>query len=316
MNKWETYVAAIVGRRVLVVGDVMIDRYAEGKVRRLCPEAPVPVVSISDRDYGQQWEVPGGAANAATGIECLGGKAVLIGVVGNDQNALDFLRLTAGSDPRIYVDPTRPTTSKLRVLVDGRQMIRVDHESTVPIAAKVADHLATWAEREMPEVDAVLLSDYGKGVLTPELCQRVIAAARVRGCPVVVDPHGTDPSRYRGATVIKPNAAELVALTRSRNLPAALPGTAILNTRGADGMELHEPHLDSPTVFEATARMVRDVTGAGDTVAATLTLALAAGVPLPDAARLANAAAGLVVGKLGTATVWQSELGYEVRAWN
>jgi D-beta-D-heptose 7-phosphate kinase/D-beta-D-heptose 1-phosphate adenosyltransferase len=220
----------------------------------------------------------------------------------------------------LVTDPGRPTTVKFRVLARGQQVIRVDTETAAPLTGGQAELLAAWAERTAAECDGVLLSDYGKGAISAALARRVIDAARRAGRPVVVDPKGTDPGRYRGATVVKPNAAELGDLTgRRTDTPAALlaagnrlaedlSGTAVLVTRGPDGLAVFR-HRERPLVLRAApARRVFDVTGAGDTTAAALALALAAGVALGEAARVANAAAGVAVGKVATAVVTPAEL--------
>ena len=314
MTDWAGAVAALAGRGVLVVGDVMLDEYIAGDARRVCPEAPVPVVEAQRR-----WALPGGAANAASNVAALGGRATLAGVTGADAAAGELQRECAArrfDASGLVADPHRPTTVKLRVLARSQQVIRVDTESLQPVDGGVADQLVAAVGRT--PADAVLVSDYGKGVLTGGAAGRVIAAAASR--PVVVDPYGTDPTRYRGATVIKPNLPELAALTgmpvgteeqtlaAGVRLAEVLPGTSVLLTRGADGMALFAAGRPPRLLPAARARRVFDVTGAGDTAAATLVLALAAGHPLELAARLANAAAGVVVGKVGTATVSPAEL--------
>jgi rfaE bifunctional protein kinase chain/domain len=315
---WSAAVAALTARRLLVVGDVMIDEYISGDARRVCPEAPVPVVESSRR-----WCVPGGAANAAANASALGGAVTLGGATGDDPAAGELARAVrvTGVDPAGLVpDGTRPTTTKLRVLARGQQVIRVDTETLAPLASESAQKLAAWAERFAAESDAVLLSDYGKGVVGAELAERVIGAARRAGRPVVVDPKGRNPRRYAGATVVKPNLSELADLTErpvatlsdlvetGTRLADGLPGTAILVTRGSDGMVLFRSGDPARLLSAAPARRVYDVTGAGDTAAATLVLALAAGLSIETAARLANAAAGVAVCKVGTAVVAPAEV--------
>lgn len=317
-SDWAAVVASLAGRRLLVIGDVMLDEYVSGDATRVCPEAPVPVVEVASR-----WCVPGGAANAAANAAALGGAVVLGGVVGGDQAAADLGKAVraAGVDPAGFVpDPSRPTTVKLRVLARGQQVIRADTESRAPLAAAVSDLLAGWAGRAVAAADAVLLSDYGKGVLADGLAARVIEAARRAGRPVVVDPKRSDPTRYHGATVVKPNLGELGDLAghpvrtpgelvaAGRRVADALPGTAVLVTRGADGMALFRSGEVPLALPAGPARRVFDVTGAGDTAAATLSMALAAGLPVEAAARVANAAAGVVVSKVGTAVAGPAEL--------
>jgi D-beta-D-heptose 7-phosphate kinase/D-beta-D-heptose 1-phosphate adenosyltransferase len=315
---WRAIVASLAGRRLLVIGDVMLDDYLSGDARRVCPEAPVPVVEVNNR-----WSVPGGAANAAVNASTLGGKPILGGVTGNDSAAEHLARAirATGVEPSGLVrDSMRPTTVKLRVLARGQQVIRADTESTAPLPAGPAELLASWAERTVAEVDAVLLSDYGKGVLSNGLATRVIAAARQAGRPIVVDPKGTDAQRYHGATILKPNLSELGELAGHRihssselmnagqRLADELPGTAVLVTRGAEGMALFRAGCSPRMLAAAHAQRVFDVTGAGDTVAATLTLALGAGHSGELAARIANVAGGIAVSKVGTDVVVPREL--------
>jgi len=207
---WPAIIAALTGRRLLVIGDVMLDEYVAGDARRVCPEAPVPVVEASRR-----WSVPGGAANAAANAVALGGIVTLGGATGDDLAASELARAVhaTGVDPAgLVADSARPTTTKFRVLARGQQVIRVDTETLRPLAGEPADKLIAWAERIAVESDAVLLSDYGKGVVGAVLAARVIEAARRAGKSVVVDPKGKDATRYRGATVVKPNVSELADL--------------------------------------------------------------------------------------------------------
>jgi D-glycero-beta-D-manno-heptose-7-phosphate kinase len=306
------------GRRVLVVGDVMLDDYLWGDVRRVCPEAPVPVVEVQRRTA-----LPGGAGNAAANVARLAGAACLAAVVGADRAADDLRSVLsrAGVDPAgVRTDPARPTTTKQRIMARNHQVLRIDAEDTSPLPPDVAEALWSGVRARLDGVDAVLLSDYGKGVVSAALAQRLLAAARQAGVPVVVDPKGPDYARYRGAALLKPNLGELEAFCRrplpdavslsraGERLAADLGGTAVLVTRGADGMSLFASGRPSRHVSAAPVRRVYDVTGAGDTVAAVLALGLAGGGSLEAAVRLANVAAGLVVGKAGTAVVDREEL--------
>jgi D-beta-D-heptose 7-phosphate kinase/D-beta-D-heptose 1-phosphate adenosyltransferase len=316
---WYQVVSALAGRRLLVVGDVMLDEYVSGDARRVCPEAPVPVVEATTR-----WSVPGGTANAAANAAALGGRVALGGATGDDQAAAELARVVRAAQvdsSGLVADSARPTTTKLRVLARGQQVIRVDTESLAPLSMESTTRLAAWAERCVTEADAVLLSDYGKGVISGGLAERVIASARRVGKPVVVDPKGRDTSRYRGATIVKPNLSELAELTgrsirtlneildAGRWLADELPETAVLVTRGSEGMTLFQAGTASAMALPAApARRVFDVTGAGDTAAATLALALAAGLSIETAARVANAAGGVSVSKVGTAVVSPTEL--------
>jgi D-beta-D-heptose 7-phosphate kinase/D-beta-D-heptose 1-phosphate adenosyltransferase len=309
--------AALSGKRVLIVGDVILDEYIWGEVRRISPEAPVPVVEIRRRTY-----VPGGAANAAANVVSLGGHALLGGVVGPDppahrlREALAQGRIEAEG---LAVDGDRLTTTKTRIIAHSQQVVRIDSEQRKPLPAAIEEALLRWTAQHLPNVDACILSDYDKGVVSLALAQEFIRLARQAGKPVVVDPKGAHYAKYRGATVIKPNVHEVERFLKheirddaelqqaGRHLTGLLEGAALLITRGSQGMSLfHEgnPAMHIPTV----ARNVFDVTGAGDTVIGALALSLAAGWTLPQAVHLANQAAGIVVGKIGTATVTQDEL--------
>jgi D-beta-D-heptose 7-phosphate kinase/D-beta-D-heptose 1-phosphate adenosyltransferase len=305
------------GVRVLAIGDVMLDEYVWGAVSRISPEAPVPVVEIERRS-----EVPGGAANAAAGVAALGGRSSLAGVVGDDPAAERLRRRLdeSGVDHvGLVVEAGRPTTTKMRVIAHSQQVVRVDQEERQGIAAAVEEELLAWARREVEECNAVIVSDYAKGVVSDRLASSVIETAAAAGVPVVIDPKGADFAKYAGATVITPNLGEAargagVDPDHAGDLPrvagrliAALDGTALLLTRGADGISLFTSTAD-PVHIPAVAREVYDVTGAGDSVVSTLTLALAAGASLEDGARLANEAAAIAVGKVGTAAVGHEEL--------
>jgi D-beta-D-heptose 7-phosphate kinase/D-beta-D-heptose 1-phosphate adenosyltransferase len=297
--------------RVLVVGDVMLDRYWHGATSRISPEAPVPVVHVSQAE-----ERAGGAANVALNIAALGAQTRLLGVTGADEAAasLEALLGGAGIDCQFQKIRDTPTVTKLRVISRHQQLIRLDFEDG--FEAIDADALLAQYCQDLAHCDVVVLSDYGKGTLTA--VEPLIAAARAAGKPVLVDPKAQDFSRYRGATVITPNMAEfeLVAgrctdeqalIDKSAALLAAHDLEALLVTRGEHGMTLLRrgmPELHLPT----QAREVFDVTGAGDTVISVLAAALAAGEALPSATALANLAAGIVVGKLGTASVSVPEL--------
>jgi D-glycero-beta-D-manno-heptose-7-phosphate kinase len=296
--------------RVLVVGDAMLDRYWFGAVDRISPEAPVPIVKVNREE-----ERLGGAANVALNVKTLGAQATLLTVVGDDEPARKLRQLLAqhgvtallGSDPKLY------TIVKLRVIGRAQQLIRVDFENQ-PDHEVLAGMLNDF-EGALAEHDAVLFSDYGKGGL--EHIPRMIELAGKLGKPVLVDPKGSDYSRYAGATVITPNRAELAQVIGAWNSEAQLHERAqalrkthglagLLLTRSEEGMSLFDDagHLQVP----AQAREVFDVTGAGDTVIATLAAMLASGLSLREAMPLANRAASIVVGKFGTASVSYEEL--------
>jgi D-beta-D-heptose 7-phosphate kinase/D-beta-D-heptose 1-phosphate adenosyltransferase len=313
----QSVLRAFPGKKVLVVGDVMVDEYIWGQVRRISPEAPVPVVEVQRRSYA-----PGGAANTAANIVALSGKVSLLGVVGRDHSAdrlLDALRLRGVDTDGLIADDERPTTAKTRVIGHSQQVVRIDHEdvSTLPLAVENA--LLAAAEAALQTADACVLSDYAKGIVSPRFAEQFIRLVRTAGKPVVVDPKGTNFTKYRGATVVKPNLAEAgqvlnqtiagmeQILAAGARLVEILGGSAVLLTRGAQGLSLFTPDAE-PVHVSAEARDVYDVTGAGDTAVGTLALALAAQATLEQAARLANRAASIVVGKLGTATVSLPEL--------
>ena len=300
--------------RVLVVGDAMLDRYWFGAVDRISPEAPVPVVRVTREE-----ERLGGAANVALNVKTLGAQATLLTVVGDDEPARKLRHLleqegvTAllGSDPQLY------TIVKLRVIGRAQQLLRVDFENQ-PDHEVLASLLSDYA-RVLPAHDVVLFSDYGKGGLTH--IPRMIELARAAGKPVLVDPKGSDYSRYAGATVITPNRAELAQviglwsseaqlLERAQALRKEHRLDGLMLTRSEDGMSLFdgEARDGGHSRVPAQAREVFDVTGAGDTVIATLAAMLACGLSLREAMPLANRAGGIVVGKFGTASVSYEEL--------
>jgi len=296
--------------RVLVVGDAMLDRYWFGAVDRISPEAPVPVVRVNREE-----ERLGGAANVALNVKTLGAHATLLTVVGDDEPArkLRTLLERQGVDALLGSDPQLYTIVKLRVIGRAQQLIRVDFENQPD--HEVLAGMLTDFERVLPEHDAVLFSDYGKGGLTH--IPRMIELARAAGKPVLIDPKGSDYSRYAGATVITPNRAELAQVIGAWSSEAQLHERAqalrrehrlegLLLTRSEEGMSLFDDQ--GHTQVPAQAREVFDVTGAGDTVIATLAAMLACGLSLREAMPVANRAGGIVVGKFGTASVSYEEL--------
>jgi rfaE bifunctional protein kinase chain/domain len=296
--------------RVLVVGDVMLDRYWFGAVERISPEAPVPVVRVSNEE-----ERVGGAANVALNVKTVGGNVTLLSMVGDDEPARTLARLLEGHGVGTVLgrDPTLQTIVKLRVIGRQQQMLRVDFERE-PDHEILSQMLGDF-ERQLATHDVVLFSDYGKGGLAH--VRRMIELARAAGKPVLIDPKGSDYSRYAGATVITPNRAELQQVVgswgseeqltqKAQALRTELGLTALLVTRSEEGMTLFE--ADRISHVQAQAREVADVTGAGDTVIATMALMLGCGLSLADAMAHANRAGGLVVEKFGTATVSYDEL--------
>lgn len=296
---------------VLVIGDCMLDRYWSGDTARISPEAPVPVVRVEG--YEQRL---GGAGNVALNVAQLGARASVLGLVGSDAEAelVASLLEHAGIENRLQRVAECPTVTKLRVLSRHQQLLRLDFEDAFPRDA--AQALTPGLDAALPACDAVVISDYGKGAVADP--QALIAPARAAGKPVLVDPKGRDFARYRGATVITPNRSELEAviggwtdhdelIAKVRALMAEIAVDALLVTQSEQGMTL--VRADAPPIhMPARAREVFDVTGAGDTVIGVLAAALAAGAALAEAADLANLAAGLVVGKVGTATVSPPEL--------
>ncbi|MDN2711902.1 D-glycero-beta-D-manno-heptose-7-phosphate kinase [Janthinobacterium sp. SUN118] len=305
-----TVPAALAQVRLLVVGDVMLDRYWFGDVSRISPEAPVPIVRIEKRE-----ERLGGAANVARNAAALGAKTSLLGVVGDDEAGSQVEHLLTGSGIHSYLkrDAAISTIIKLRVIGRQQQMLRIDFEDA-PSDTVLRDKLAQF-NALLPNYDVVILSDYAKGSLVN--VAEMIKAARKAGKIVMVDPKGDDFSRYTGASVLTPNKSELRRVIgnwsteeqlteRAQQMRAQLGLDALLLTRSEEGMSLYT--ADEVLHMPTDAREVFDVSGAGDTVIATMAAMLGAGMSLGDAVRTANRAGGIVVGKLGTATVTRDEL--------
>jgi len=304
------------GRRVLCVGDVMVDQFTYGEVKRISPEAPVPVVRIN-----RETAALGGAGNVARNLTALGAVLSFVSVVGDDSAGTVACRLLSelqGAAVSLRVSKERETTVKGRFFSnDGHQLLRADRETIAPLSAADAAELRRAALADLEHCDAVILSDYAKGVFTGDLAAAVIAAARAAHKPVIVDPKGNDYARYAGATVITPNRSELAEATglpvntdaevvnAARTLRQVTGAGAILVTRSDKGMSLVGDMVEHLAV---ESREVADVTGAGDTVVATFAMALACGAHLADAARLANLAAGIVVSRRGTAVATVAEI--------
>ncbi|HMO80147.1 MAG TPA: D-glycero-beta-D-manno-heptose-7-phosphate kinase [Pyrinomonadaceae bacterium] len=303
--------------RLLIVGDVMLDRYWWGDVDRISPEAPVPVVRLRRSSVAA-----GGAGNVAVNAAGLGARTFLVGAVGNDEEASVVRRVLEkeGIDPADLV--TRdgaPTTVKTRIVAHGQHVVRVDQESDAEDPAFALERETESALSHLDNVDAVIVSDYAKGFVSDVMLRELFSGASARNIPVLVDPKGRDYARFHGATLITPNlreAADAAGIdSRSRNVATAA-GTrlmetggfqAVLVTQGSDGMTLFRRDFD-PTHMPAHAREVYDVTGAGDTVIATMGASVAAGFDLEEAARLANLAAGVVVAQIGTTSIKFDEL--------
>ncbi len=310
-------VRAFHAARVLVIGDIILDRYVTGSVHRLSPEAPIPVLRPADNRC-----TLGGAANVALNIATLGGQAILVGVIGADSAGDDVERLvqaTPGITSALVRIPGRPTTAKTRFMTGSHQLLRLDEETTAPLDQAGLLAVMDAVENSLDAADVIILSDYAKGVLCDGVLDAILSRTVETGRLVIADPKRPDFAAYRGATILTPNELEVRVATRidaehdteasraGRMALEATGGQAVLVTRSAKGLTLvcrDQDALHLPT----RAREVADVSGAGDTLVAALAVALGAGAALPDAAMLANATAGISVGKQGTATVSRQEL--------
>jgi len=303
--------------KVLCIGDVMLDRFVYGSVTRISPEAPIPIIRVE-----RESAMLGGAGNVTRNATALGASVRFLSLVGDDlpgREVMEYVANDKGVEPYIQIERNRPTTIKTRYIAGGQQLLRSDNETTATLAAATISNLSALAAQLAPDVSAIVLSDYGKGVLHGDVVAATIAAARKAGKPVIVDPKGTDYSIYRGATVVTPNRAEAQAATGIEihsDADAIAAATKIITecgienvllTRSQDGMTLVTGKGDA-IHLPTEAREVFDVSGAGDTVVACLASAIAGGASLSDAARIANVAAGIVVGKIGTAVVYPDEL--------
>lgn len=315
-------VETLKGAHVLCIGDVILDRYVYGDVERISPEGPIPVLRVREEKA-----MLGGAGNVVRNLAALGARVSFASVVGKDEAGEEIARMLEaldGLEASLVVDPSRRSTVKTRYVSMSQQILRADQESNAAISAALEEELIGRIRKLLRDVRVVVLSDYGKGVLTWGLCASVIEAARAAGVPVIVDPKGRDYGLYRGASIVTPNRKELAeasgeALSGSDAIVSAAERLierhafeAMIVTRSQEGMSVIErggrvAHLP------AEAREVFDVSGAGDTVISTLAAALAAGLTLVEAASLANAAAGIVVGKVGTAVVYPDELAAKLR---
>jgi len=312
--------ASAKGKRIAVVGDVMIDHYVWGTVARISPEAPVPVVEVESESTRL-----GGAANVANNIASLGGRPLLAGVVGDDANGATLRRILDGDgtpSSGIITDPSRPTTIKTRVIAHHQHVVRIDSEEQRDIDASVRRALLQALTAGGP-LDGIIIEDYNKGVVVRELIHEVTALARERGIPVTVDPKFNNFFEYRGVTLFKPNKKETEealgrtlrsdddVLAAGRTLLERLNAENVLLTRSEKGMSLFERN-GAVTHIPTRARKVADVSGAGDTVIATLTLMLAAGATTAEAAFLANAAGGVVCGEVGIVPIEPASLAASV----
>jgi D-beta-D-heptose 7-phosphate kinase/D-beta-D-heptose 1-phosphate adenosyltransferase len=320
MSRQGDLLTRFTGRRIAVIGDLMLDHFLFGHVDRISPEAPVPVVRFDHDEYR-----PGGAANVARNVSALGGRARLVGLIGEDDAAGPLrreLRASAIDDAGVVVDATRATTRKLRIVTSRNQQVaRIDYERDSEAAGPALDALCRQVAVAAADAEAIVLSDYGKGVVAPAVIAAAVAAARSTGVPLLVDPKRPVADRYQGATLLTPNHHEAELMTQltirtTDDVRAAArrlherSGASVLITWGEHGMWVLDASQGAlvEEQLPAVAREVADVTGAGDTVIAVLALGLAAGARLADAARVANLAAGLVVARFGPAAISAAEL--------
>lgn len=304
-------------KRILIVGDLMLDEYIFGKTTRSSPEAPVPIVEVE-----RVVHVPGGAANAATNVSSLGDETILVGVIGRDENGQKLMKLlqkqginTAG----IFEDFERPTTTKSRIVTKGHHVVRIDKESRKPISKKLERKLLAFIKKTISRVNTILISDYAKGVVTPSLSQTIINLAKNIDKQVLIDPKGKDFNKYQGCYIVTPNLKELETVLKikvkdikslrqaEKTLLAKVDSEAILTTLGADGMALTEKS-GKYTAIPATDVKVVDISGAGDTAIATFALSLTAGANLYEAMLISTYACSVTIAKMGTATVSRNEL--------
>ncbi len=305
------------GRRIAVIGDVMLDRYLWGRVNRLSPEAPVPVIDLDD-DQARL----GGASNVARNVRSLGGDPLLVGVVGDDGSGrlvTDLLREGGLSADGLFVDPSRPTTVKTRIIAQSQHVARIDRESRSPLDPALVSKIVGFVAGQLDRIDGVIFEDYNKGVIGKELIREITALASRRGIPVTVDPKFENFFDFTGVTVFKPNKKEVEeALGRKLTTTAEIEeaGRALLRqlgvgnillTLGEQGMMLFEQDGSVSTV-PTKARTVADVSGAGDTVIATLTMALLGGATIREASSLANFSGGVVCGYVGIVPIDRDEL--------
>jgi len=312
---------AVAKARVLCVGDVMLDRFIYGRVDRISPEAPIPVFRVE-----REQSMLGGAGNVVRNLVSLGAHAAFVSVVGKDPAGYEVMGLVGKLErvePHLLVDPARPTTIKTRFVADSHQLLRADQESNAQLDGETAGDIDRLIADAVIDCDVLVLSDYGKGVLGEVTTRTTIGAALKARKPIIVDPKGTNWNRYKGASILTPNRHELALAVgmptdtvaqiekAARKQIRALGLTAILCTRGKDGVALVRP-TGKTVLMPTAAREVFDVSGAGDTVLATFAAALATGAEMDLAAMLANVAAGIVVGKVGTAVVYPDELRREI----
>ena len=329
------------GKRVVIIGDVILDTYVWGDVKRISPEAPVPVFETTTEKTGC-----GGAANVAQNVASLGGNATLVGVIGQDREGEELVQMLTEMNlvtTGVYTDPQRPTSTKTRVIAHGattladrepglgHHLLRIDRESKQEISSQIQEHLLDTVVSQLPTSDAVIFADYDKGVVTAQFIKGVVKHAKSYGIPIIVDPKQNNFWHYEGVTAVTPNHKEASAAVHEEIMDASdlvavgekilnrLSLKALLITRDADGMSLFQRVADRTVEvehFPPHSNIVTDVTGAGDTVVAAFTLALAADAECRSAAMLSNLAGGIAVGKMGCATVTPKELLHAIEKVN
>ncbi len=316
-SKLKSVISNFTNKKMLVIGDLILDEFVWGKVSRISPEAPVPVVWVDNESF-----MPGGASNVANNINSLGAKAYLVGVVGNDERAgilKGELEHRGVNIDGIFADPQRPTILKTRVIAHQQQVVRIDREKVEPLKDSTVRKIVGFVESVIDEMDGVIVEDYGKGLITPKLLDRIVPLARKKHKIIAVDPKEEHFSYYKGVTLLTPNNAEAsravgFEIKDKQTLKKAgfellkkLKARVVLITLGENGMMVFEEGK-SPKKIETIAQEVFDVSGAGDTVASSYTLSLISGATPIQAAHIASCAAGIVVGKVGVAVVTQDEV--------
>jgi len=309
------------GKKILVVGDIMLDKYIWGEVSRISPEAPVQVVNVMRESYA-----PGGASNVASNASALNGKVFVAGIAGNDEAKnilIEELKKRGINTDGIFIDNDKPTIQKVRIVGRGQQLLRVDYEKKEHVHQNIERSMIAFLEKIINDVDVVVISDYAKGVITPVICNKLIQAAKDSNKAIIVDPKPKHRDLYADATLVTPNNAEASEMANVEDGDEAVLeigarllkclNANVLITRGEKGMSLFEKD-DSVTHIPAKAKEVYSIIGAGDTVVATIALSIASGASLREAATLANIAAGIKVGKIGTSSVSIEEIKKEIES--
>lgn len=314
LNRFKDFKQRIKSASVLIVGDIMLDEYLYGTVQRVSPEAPVPIVNLESKR-----QIAGGAANVAMNVAGLGARPYLIGLVGSDIKGVELKEVLSKEIPvdGIISSEQRRTTIKTRVIAHHQQIVRIDQEDAISVTGEEINKLWNYLEKILDDVQIIVISDYDKGITNGKLLARLIKYGRSNGLPIIVDPKGKNFQKYKGATLITPNKSEFLAVSKLRkteslekdlyqsaakSLIKKLQLEALLVTLGEHGMCLYQKNK-VPDYHQASARRVYDVTGAGDTVVATLSTLLGAGYPIEEATEVANFAAGMVVEEVGTTSI-------------